>query len=83
MFQIASAEKRWIYVDLASNNSINPRVFNHLSPPNAGTLLACIILGVTTVTPASSNASTLDWNTNTFTITNNTATSTSSSPRTS
>jgi len=81
MFQIAAAEKRWIYIDLASNDSINQRIFNHFASPNAGTLLACIVLGVTTVTPTSSNASTLDWNTNTFTITNNTAISASSPPQ--
>ena len=56
--------KGWIYVDVAGNESLNTRVLAHFASPYTGNLVACVSLGLTNVMPASSEASSLDWTTN-------------------
>jgi hypothetical protein len=75
-------EKRWIYVDVAGNDALNKRVVAHFASPYAGSLAACISLGLTNLSPSASNVDTLEWNTNTFntlpSLSTNDETSTSS-----
>jgi hypothetical protein len=57
--------ERWVYVDVAGNESLNKRVLAHFASPYTGNLAACVSLGLTNVTPSTSSAS-LEWSTNPF-----------------
>lgn len=61
-----SRDSRWIYVDVAGNDDLNKRIFAHFASPYTGKLAAWIALGMTNLSPSSSNASSIDWNANTF-----------------
>ncbi|GLB42293.1 putative protein of unknown function (DUF2855) [Lyophyllum shimeji] len=61
------AEERSIYVDVASNDALNQRVLAHFASPYTASLAACVTLGLTNLSPASSfGAGTIGWSTNTF-----------------
>ncbi|RDB30096.1 hypothetical protein Hypma_014145 [Hypsizygus marmoreus] len=61
-------DKRWIYVDVASNEQLNNRILAHFASPYSGKLAGCTILGLTNLSPASSAADTVDWTSNTLTL---------------
>lgn len=56
--------EKWIYIDVAGNDSLNARVFAHFG--STGRLVASIALGLTSLSPSSPDASSLGWSTNTF-----------------
>jgi hypothetical protein len=62
LFRIQGTQK-WLYVDVAGNESINARVFSHIG----SRLVASIALGLTNLSPSSPDASSSKWSTNTFT----------------
>lgn len=57
---------QWIYVDVAGNDDLNARIFGYFASSHTGTLSACVSLGMTNLSPASSVATSMDWTTNTF-----------------
>jgi hypothetical protein len=57
--------ERWVYVDVAGNESLNKRVLAHFALPYTGNLAACVSLGLTNVAPSTGSAS-LEWSTNSF-----------------
>ncbi|KAF8636936.1 hypothetical protein AX17_003187 [Amanita inopinata Kibby_2008] len=57
------ANERWIYVDLAANESLNKDIFSILSSPSAR-MAACITLGLTNVSPKPGETKSVDWNEN-------------------
>ncbi|KAF8068953.1 hypothetical protein FPV67DRAFT_1561706 [Lyophyllum atratum] len=61
-------DERWIYVDVASNDALNQRILAHFASPYTPSLAACVILGLTNLSPASSDADSIDWTTNTFDV---------------
>ncbi|KAF7348090.1 hypothetical protein MSAN_01761600 [Mycena sanguinolenta] len=67
-FNTALGREKWVYVDVAGNDDFNKRLFEHFRSPNttSGELVASVALGMTTLSPASEKASSLDWSTNTF-----------------
>lgn len=67
--RLQGQKKRWIYVDVTGNESLNQRVTAHFSSPYTGTLAAYISLGFTNLSPSLSNVDTLDWNGNKFAAT--------------
>ena len=69
--------QKWLYVDVAGNESINARVFSLFG----SRLCASIALGLTNLSPSSPDASSTKWSTNTFT--ENDTTSSAGSPATS
>ncbi|PFH50592.1 hypothetical protein AMATHDRAFT_144700 [Amanita thiersii Skay4041] len=56
------AEERWIYVDVAANQELNQTLFTHFASPYSGRLASFISLGLTNVSPTSSESSNLEWN---------------------
>ncbi|KAF7327411.1 hypothetical protein MKEN_00318900 [Mycena kentingensis (nom. inval.)] len=54
---------KWLYVDVAGNDSVNARLFTHFGSDG---LAAAISVGMTSLAPASEKASALDWKLNTF-----------------
>ncbi|KAG5646345.1 hypothetical protein DXG03_003668 [Asterophora parasitica] len=65
-FSHSGKDERWIYVDVASNASLNERILAHFASPYSATLAACTILGLTNLSPASDGVDSIDWGTNTF-----------------
>ncbi|KAF5379077.1 hypothetical protein D9615_005976 [Tricholomella constricta] len=65
-FSHSRGKERWIYVDVASNAALNERILAHFASPYAASLVACIVLGLTNLSPASPGADSIDWGTNTF-----------------
>ncbi|KAG6828346.1 hypothetical protein H0H92_008285 [Tricholoma furcatifolium] len=61
----SESEKRWIYVDVASNEALNQRIRAHFASPYSPHLVACVSLGLTNLQP-SSGADAIAWSTNTF-----------------
>ncbi|KAG5654418.1 hypothetical protein H0H81_002607 [Sphagnurus paluster] len=64
-----NATERWIYVDVASNEKLNARIFAHFASPYTPRLAACIVLGLTNLSPAQSSSSgalSVDWAQNNF-----------------
>ncbi|KAF5335699.1 hypothetical protein D9611_009590 [Ephemerocybe angulata] len=47
-------DRRWIYVDVAGNDSINTRLRTHFSSPGVGQVIKHIALGVTNLVPSTS-----------------------------
>ncbi|KAJ7738327.1 hypothetical protein B0H16DRAFT_1424839 [Mycena metata] len=60
-FPSALGREKWVYVDVAGNDDLNKRVFEHFETPASGELVSSIALGMTTMTPTSDKASTFDW----------------------
>jgi hypothetical protein len=62
--------QKWVYVDVAGNDALNKRVFDHFtklySTKSQTKLVAAIQLGLTNLTPSSKDASSTKWSTNTF-----------------
>ncbi|KNZ78671.1 hypothetical protein J132_10776 [Termitomyces sp. J132] len=63
-FQYRDREERWIYVDVASNDTLNERICAYFASPYAPRLASCISLGLTNVSPSSSGS--VKWSTNAF-----------------
>ncbi|KAM6503342.1 Protein of unknown function (DUF2855) domain containing protein [Amanita muscaria] len=66
--------ERWVYVDVASNGTLNKQLFAHFSSPYTGRLAACITLGLTNASPSGAD---VKWNENSSA---SLTTSTTSSP---
>jgi hypothetical protein len=65
-FSSGIGQEKWVYVDVAGNDELNKRLFEHFRTPANGKLITSVALGMTTLAPASDKASSLDWSTNTF-----------------
>ncbi|KAJ7490727.1 hypothetical protein FB451DRAFT_1079496 [Mycena latifolia] len=74
-FTSTLGREKWVYVDVAGNDDLNMRLFEHFRTPASGELIASVALGMTTLAPASEKATSMNWTTNTFA-----ATTPSSSP---
>lgn len=57
--------KKWIYFDVAGNESLNTRVWNHFSEVQSD-LVGSIALGLTNFSPSSKSDSVAKWTTNDF-----------------
>lgn len=57
--------QKWIYVDLAGNESLNSRILNHFSDAKLN-LVGSVALGLTNLSPSSTNDSVAEWTTNKF-----------------
>lgn len=55
--------QKWIYIDLAGNESLNSRVFNHFSDAKLA-LVGSVALGLTNLSPSSKSDSAAEWTTN-------------------
>ena len=64
-----SGSEKWIYADVAGNETLNDRLFSHLG----SNLVAGIALGLTNLSPSAPDVSSTKWSTNTFTDTPSTA----------
>jgi len=58
---VNSARGKWIYVDVAGNDALNTRVCNHLRLHGNTELVARIALGLTNVSPSTTNSSADRW----------------------
>ncbi|KAJ7728587.1 hypothetical protein DFH07DRAFT_757232 [Mycena maculata] len=65
-FASALGREKWVYVDVAGNDDLNKRLFEHFRAREHGELVTSVALGMTTLAPASEKASSLDWSINTF-----------------
>ncbi|TFK34429.1 hypothetical protein BDQ12DRAFT_656785 [Crucibulum laeve] len=72
-------DSRWLYIDVAGNEDLNKKIFSHFASPYTGKLVACISLGLTSLSPSSSNASSINWSTNTSPSPSSSGSETSSS----
>lgn len=57
--------RKWIYIDLAGNESLNSRVFHHFSDAKLD-LVGSVALGLTNLSPSSKSDSAEKWTTNEF-----------------
>ncbi|KAF8905222.1 hypothetical protein CPB84DRAFT_1845034 [Gymnopilus junonius] len=53
--------QRWIYVNVAGNKELNKKIYMYFTSPYTAGLLAAISLGVTNLSPSSSQGSTMEW----------------------
>ncbi|KAJ7094743.1 hypothetical protein B0H15DRAFT_929354 [Mycena belliarum] len=65
-FTSALGREKWLYVDVAGNDALNKRLFEHFRTPASGELVTAVALGMTTLAPASEKAAALSFSTNTF-----------------
>ncbi|KAG6908002.1 hypothetical protein DXG01_006537 [Tephrocybe rancida] len=63
-FQGRGGDNKWIYVDVASNDSLNKQIQAYFALPYSPRIAACVALGLTNLSPGDDS---IDWSTNTFT----------------
>jgi hypothetical protein len=59
-------ERRWIYVDVAGNDSLNARIQSHFASPTVSRIVKNVALGVTNLTPSTSANDDMKWTHNAF-----------------
>lgn len=62
---ISEPSQKWIYIDLAGNESLNSRVTKHFSDAKLD-LVGSVALGLTNLSPSSKSNSMAEWTTNEF-----------------
>ncbi|KAH7926170.1 hypothetical protein BV22DRAFT_1111900 [Leucogyrophana mollusca] len=60
------ADEKWVYVDVAGNDSLNAKIFAHFESSVQPNMVACIALGLTNLSPAADDASSTKWSKNDF-----------------
>lgn len=58
--------RRWIYIDVAGNHSLNARIQSHFASPSIGRIVKNVALGVTNLTPSTSANDDMKWTHNAF-----------------
>ncbi|KAJ3730109.1 hypothetical protein DFJ43DRAFT_1000283 [Lentinula guzmanii] len=60
----SKSQSRWIYIDIAGNQTLNSRIYTHFaSPYTASKLIATVSLGMTNLVPGEGRAKNIEWNT--------------------
>ncbi|KAF8155594.1 hypothetical protein B0H34DRAFT_502730 [Crassisporium funariophilum] len=77
-----SQNSRWLYVDVAGNDDLNKRINAYFASPYTAKLAAIISLGLTNLSPSSTEVSSMAWSTNTFTTSESPTTNSSKSQST-
>lgn len=54
-------DSKWFYVDVAGNDTVNGAINAHFASPYTGRLVAIVALGITTLSPSSTEAKSIDW----------------------
>ncbi|KDR79940.1 hypothetical protein GALMADRAFT_116466 [Galerina marginata CBS 339.88] len=58
--------QRWLYIDVAGNDDLNKNIFAHFASPYTAKLAAVVALGMTNLSPSSSEVSSIEWSGNPF-----------------
>lgn len=79
----AHSERKWLYVDVAGNEDVNKAINAHFASPYTGKLVGSIALGFTTLSPSSSEMSSVNFDMNKFdaTVSANEATTSTFPPK--
>jgi hypothetical protein len=54
-------DNKWFYVDVAGNDTVNSAINAHFASPYTGRVVASVALGITTLSPSSTEAKSIDW----------------------
>jgi len=62
----SKSKNRWIYIDVAGNQTLNSRIYTHFASPYVTSkLVAAVSLGMTNLVPGEKKADKIEWTTNT------------------